>query len=85
LCSSFSFFFGNKYTTIHIFISFLIRSAHSEESVKFFKGTHTHTHTNERERERERILLAWRLLHFRTSRPWRKERERERRKERERD
>jgi hypothetical protein len=32
---------------LHIFISFLIRSAHSE-SVKFFKGTHTHTQTRGR-------------------------------------
>ena len=47
---------------------------------QILKRTNTHTHTHER--ERERILLAWRLLHFRTSRPWRKEREEKRERER---
>lgn len=46
---------------------------------QILKRTNTHTHTHER--ERERILLAWRLLHFRTSRPWRKEREEKRERE----
>jgi hypothetical protein len=69
-------------SSLFSFFSFTLRSAHSEVSVKFL-NEHTHTHTHTHKRERERILLAWRLLHLRTFRPWRREREREEKRERE--